>query len=100
MHVLNWRELKSVTAASKVTWQLLYKYSPSLHFGDLQSPAKSLEGEQSTVLAFYTGVQHAHVGVVFLAGGGLYNKVRLDFVCQAMRMHKQIKTRCRVYTYL
>ncbi len=28
-------------AVSRVTWQLLHKYSPSLHFGDLFSPVKS-----------------------------------------------------------
>ncbi len=32
---LNWREMKLVRAASKVTWHLLHKYSPSLHLGDL-----------------------------------------------------------------
>ncbi len=43
--------------------------------------------------------------VVFLPDGGLYNKDRLGLipmtlVCHAMRMHKQIKTRRRVSTYL
>ncbi len=57
IRVLNWRELKSIRAASKVTWHLLHKYSPSLHLGDLYNPFKSLEGEQSAVLAFYVRAQ-------------------------------------------
>ncbi len=35
IHVLNWRELKSVRAVSKFTWPLFHKCSPSLHLGDL-----------------------------------------------------------------
>ncbi len=43
--------------------------------------------------------------VVFPPDGGLYNKDRLGLItvmlaCEAMRMHKQIKTRCRVYTHI
>ncbi len=53
IYILNWRESKSVWAVSKSTWHLLHKYSPSLHLGDLLSQVKSLEGEQSAVLAFY-----------------------------------------------
>ncbi len=34
-------------AVSKFTLHMLYKYSPSLHLGDLLSPGKSLESEQS-----------------------------------------------------
>ncbi len=40
---------------------MLHKYSPSLHLDDLHCPVKSLEGEQSAVLAFYAGAQDAHV---------------------------------------
>ncbi len=47
---------------SKVTWHRLLKYSPPLHLGDLLSPVKSLEGEQSVVLAFYAGAQNVLVG--------------------------------------
>ncbi len=54
IHVMNWRGLKSVRAASNFTWHLLHKYSPSLHLGNLLSPVKSLEGEQSAAWAFYT----------------------------------------------
>ncbi len=32
--------------------------------GDLFSPVKSLEGEQSAVLACYAGAQDAHVGQI------------------------------------
>ncbi len=49
-------------AVSKFTWQLLHKYSLSLHLIDLLSPVKSLEGEQLTVLVFYARVQYAHIG--------------------------------------
>ncbi len=43
------------------------------------------------------------LAVVFLQERGLYNKDRLGLIsvmlaCQPMRMHKQIKTRCRIYT--
>ncbi len=65
IHVLNWRELKSVGAVSKFTWPLFHKRSPSLHLGDLLSPFKSLEGEQYAVLAFYAGAQNAHVGQIW-----------------------------------
>ncbi len=64
IRVLNWRELKSVRVASNFIWHLLHKYSPSLHLGDLQSPVKLLEDEQSVVLAFYAGAQNAHVGQI------------------------------------
>ncbi len=44
---------------------MLNKYSPSLYLGDLQSPVKSLEGEQSAIVAFYAGAQNAHVGQIW-----------------------------------
>ncbi len=55
IRVLNCRELKSVGAVSKVTWHLIHKYRPSLHLDDLACPFKSMEGEQSAVLAFDKG---------------------------------------------
>ncbi len=64
IHVLNRRELKSFRATSQFIWPLIHKYSPSLHLDDLNSPVKSLEGEKSTVLAFYAGAQNAHVGQI------------------------------------
>ncbi len=57
-------ELKYVRAVSKFTWHLLYKYSPSLHLGDLLNPVESLEGEKSAALAFYAGAQNVHVGQI------------------------------------
>ncbi len=41
----------SIREVSKFTLHLLHTYSPPLHLGDLLSPGKSLEGEQSAVLA-------------------------------------------------
>ncbi len=64
IHVLDWRELKSVSALSKLSWPLLHKCSPSLHLDDLYCPVQSLEGEQSMVLAFYAGAQSAHVSQI------------------------------------
>ncbi len=50
---------------SNLSWHLLHKWSPSLNLGDLLSPVKSLEGEQSAFLAFYAGVQNAHVAHIW-----------------------------------
>ncbi len=47
IRVLNWREMKSIRATSKATWHLFHKRNPSVHLGDLLSPLKSLEGEES-----------------------------------------------------
>ncbi len=49
----------AVRAASKVTWHLLQKHSPSLQLG-----YKSLVGEQSVVLALYAGAKTAHVSQI------------------------------------
>ncbi len=65
IRVLNLREFKSVKTVSNFTWHLLYKYSPSLHLGDLLNLVKSREGEQSAILAFYVGAQNAHVGQIW-----------------------------------
>ncbi len=62
IHVLNRRALKSFRAASQFTWPFLHKYSPPLHLEDLNNPVKSLEGEQSAVLAFYDGAQYQTLG--------------------------------------
>ncbi len=61
---VNWRKTKSVWAVSKIIWHMLQLYGPSLHLGDLLSPVKSLEGEQSAVLEFYAGALNAHVGQI------------------------------------
>ncbi len=62
IHVLNWLELKSLTAVSKVIWQWLHKCSPSIHSSYWLSPFKSLESKQSSLaLAFIEGSQNVHV---------------------------------------
>ncbi len=63
---LTWIEI----SLGSVTWHFLHEYNPSLHLGDLWSQVKSLEGEQSAVLAFYAGVQNAHVGQAEKRKGG------------------------------
>ncbi len=48
--------------------------------GRFISPAKSLEGEQSTVLAFYAGAQNAHVKLRRIdnrLGASLHNRFRV-----------------------
>ncbi len=46
-------ELKSIRAVSKVIWQLLHKYSPSLHLGDLLGPVKPHHTLLETVFQTY-----------------------------------------------
>ncbi len=62
IHASNWHGFKSVRAVSNAIWQMLRKCSPLLHLGYLLSPFKSVEGEQSAVLACNAGAQNAHVG--------------------------------------
>ncbi len=69
IHVLNLREFKSVRVVSKFTWPLLNKCSACLHLGDSLSPVKSMEGEQSAVLAFYAGAQDAHARLMNMKKG-------------------------------
>ncbi len=64
-HVLNWPGLKSFRAVSRDLRQLPHTCNQSLHLGDLLSPAKSLEGKQSAVLASYAGAQNTDVGQIW-----------------------------------
>ncbi len=47
---------------------MLHKYSPPLYLSDLYSQVKSVEGEQSAILAFNAGAQNAHVGRAKMKG--------------------------------
>ncbi len=43
---------------------MLHKRSPSLHLGDVLSPLKSTEDEQSAVLMFNARTQNVYVGQI------------------------------------
>ncbi len=52
------------TSQGRLEGYLIIASARLYNLGDLSSPAKSLEGEQSRVLAFYTTAQNAHVGQI------------------------------------